>query len=62
MLWRAASRCAKDHAGNIGVGHMTAERVDFFALAVGFAIAGCWSMVSGAVVVMALRAFSLVAG
>jgi hypothetical protein len=41
---------------------MTAERVDFFALAIGFAIAGCWSMVSGAVVVMALRALSLVAG
>lgn len=41
---------------------MTAERVDFFALAIGCAIAGCWSMVSGAVVVMALRAFGLVAG
>jgi hypothetical protein len=41
---------------------MTAERVDFFALAIGCAIVGCWSMVSGAVVVMALRAFGLVAG
>jgi len=41
---------------------MTAEQVDFFTLTVGFAIAGCWSMVSGAVVVMALRAFVLAAG
>ena len=48
--------------GDIGVGLMTAERVDFFALAIGCAIVGCWSMVSGAVVVMALRAFGLVAG
>lgn len=47
--------------GEHRVGLMT-ERVDFFALAIGFAIAGCWSMVSGAVVVMALRALSLVAG
>ena len=48
--------------GEHRVGLMTAERVDFFTLAIGFAIAGCWSMVSGAVVVMALRALSLVAG
>jgi hypothetical protein len=48
--------------GDIGVGVMLAERVDFCALAVGFAIAGCWSMVSGAVVVLALRAFSLGVG
>jgi hypothetical protein len=61
MLWRAASRCAKDDVGT-WVGVMTAERVDFFALAIGCAIAGCWSMVSGAVVVMALRAFGRVAG
>ena len=46
--------------GDIGVGLMTAERVDFFALAIGCAIAGCWSMVSGTVVVMALQAFGLV--
>ena len=48
--------------GDIGVGLMTAEWVDFFALAIGCAIACCWSMVSGAVVVMALREFGLVAG
>jgi hypothetical protein len=48
--------------GDIGVGLMTAEQVNFFALAIGCAIAGCWSMVSGAVVVMALQAFGLVAG
>ncbi|HEY9360077.1 MAG TPA: hypothetical protein VIQ50_06555 [Xanthobacteraceae bacterium] len=41
---------------------MLAERVDFCVLAVGFAIAGCWSMVSGAVVVLALRAFGLGVG
>ena len=29
----------------MGWGVMTAERVDFFALAIGCAIAGCWSMV-----------------
>ena len=41
---------------------MLAERVDFCVLAVGFAIAVCWSMVSGAVVVLALRAFGLGVG
>jgi hypothetical protein len=46
---------------HIGWG-MTAERVDIFALAIGFAIAGCWSLVSGAVVVMGLRAFGITAG
>jgi hypothetical protein len=40
---------------------MTVERVDIFALAIGFAIAGCWSLVSGAVVVMGLRAFGITA-
>ena len=44
------------------VGLMTVERVDVLALAIAFAIAGCWSLVSGAVVVMGLRAFSIVAG
>ena len=48
--------------GEHRVGLMTAERVDFFTLAIGFAIAGCWSMVSGAVVVLALRAFGLGVG
>jgi hypothetical protein len=41
---------------------MTAERVDIFALAIGFTIASCWSLVSGAVVVMGLRAFGITAG
>jgi hypothetical protein len=42
---------------------MTADRVEhFFALAIGFAIAGCWSVMSGAVVVMGLRAFGIPAG
>ena len=58
---RSLAMCEKSR-GDIGVGLMTAERVDFFTLAIGCAIAGCWSMVSGAVVVMALRAFGLVVG
>jgi ribose/xylose/arabinose/galactoside ABC-type transport system permease subunit len=29
---------------------------------IGFAIAGCWSLVSGTVVVLALRAFGIIAG
>jgi hypothetical protein len=41
---------------------MTAERVDIFALAIGFTIASCWSLVSGAVVVIGLRAFGFVVG
>ena len=42
---------------------MTAEQVEHvFALAIGFAIAGCWSLVSGTVVVLALRAFGIIAG
>jgi len=45
-----------------GLGLMTTDRVDFFALAIGFAISGCWSLVSGAVVVMGLGAFGLVVG
>jgi hypothetical protein len=44
------------------VGLMTAQRVDVFALAIAFAIAGCWSLVSGAVVVMGLRALGISAG
>jgi hypothetical protein len=61
MLRRAASHHAKDHFGASSEG-MTAERVDIFALAIGFTIAGCWSLVSGAVVVMGLRAFGITAG
>jgi hypothetical protein len=42
---------------------MTAQRLEhFFALAIGFAIAGGWSLVSGAVVMMGLRAFGITAG
>jgi hypothetical protein len=41
---------------------MTAQRVDVFALAIAFAIAGCWSLVSGAVMVLGLRAFGIIAG
>jgi hypothetical protein len=63
MLWRAAAPCAKDQLGRFGWGIMTAQRLEhFFALAIGFAIAGCWSLVSGAVVMMGLRAFGITAG
>ncbi len=42
---------------------MTAERVEHvFTLAVGFAIASCWSLIGGAIVVMGLRAFGISAG
>jgi len=42
---------------------MTAEQVEHvFALAIGFAIAGCWSVMSGAIVVMGLRAFGVPVG
>ena len=61
VVARAASHHAKDHFGTSS-GDMTAERVDIFALAIGFAIAGCWSLVSGAVVVMGLSAFGITAG
>jgi hypothetical protein len=44
------------------MGLMTTDRVDFFALAIGFAISSCWSLVSGAVVVIGLRAFGFVVG
>ena len=42
---------------------MSGQQVEsVFALAVGFAIAGCWSVMSGVVVTMALTAFGLPAG
>ena len=42
---------------------MTTEQVEHvFALAIGFAIAGCWSVMSGAIVVMGLRAFGVSVG
>jgi hypothetical protein len=44
------------------MGLITTDRVDFFALAIGFAISSCWSLVSGAVVVIGLRAFGFVVG
>jgi hypothetical protein len=63
MLWRAASRRAKDQTGLFEGGVMTAEQVEHaFALAIGFAIAGCWSVMSGAIVVMGLRAFGVPVG
>ena len=46
-------------AGDLGVGvSMSAEQVErAFALAVGFAIAGCWSLTSGMIVALAMSAF-----
>jgi hypothetical protein len=42
---------------------MSAEQVECtFAFTVGFAIAGCWSLISGTVVVLALVAFGVPAG
>jgi hypothetical protein len=46
-------------AGKLGMGVvMSAEQVErAFALAMGFAIAGCWSLTSGLIVALALSAF-----
>jgi hypothetical protein len=42
---------------------MTAEQVErAFALAIGFAIAGCWSLTSGMIVVFGLAAFGIPGG
>ncbi len=42
---------------------MSAEQVErSFGLAMGFAIAGCWSLVSGMIVGLALAAFGIPAG
>jgi len=59
MFWRPVSGSVKDQAGDLGVGvTMSAEQVErAFALAVGFAIAGCWSLTSGMIVALALSAF-----
>jgi hypothetical protein len=47
--------------GDMGIwGVMSTDNV--FALAVGFAIAGCWSLISGTVVVLALAAFGFHGG
>ena len=63
MLWCATSPHAKDQTGLLEGGVMTAEQVEHvFALAIGFAIAGCWSVMSGAIVVMGLRAFGVPVG
>lgn len=50
--------------GDMGVwGVMSTEPVDnVLALAVGFAIAGCWSLISGTVVMLALAAFGMPGG
>jgi hypothetical protein len=42
---------------------MSAEQIEgTFAFTVGFAIAGCWSLISGTVVVLALAAFGIPTG
>jgi hypothetical protein len=39
---------------------MSAEQVEHaFAFTIGFAIAGCWSLISGTVVVLGLATFGL---
>jgi hypothetical protein len=51
-------------AGDVGVGAaMSAEQIEgTIAFTVGFAIAGCWGLISGTVVVLALAAFGVPAG
>jgi hypothetical protein len=42
---------------------MSAEKVECtFAFTIGFAMAGCWSLISGTVVVLGLAAFGVPAG
>jgi hypothetical protein len=59
MFWRPMLGSANDCSGRFGVGVlMSAEQVErACALAVGFAIAGCWSLTSGMIVALALSAF-----
>jgi len=61
MLWRAALHPAKDRTGICGGGVLSVKRF-FLALAIAFAAAGCWSLVSTTVVLMGLRAFGISAG
>jgi hypothetical protein len=62
VVARGIALCEGSSRAN-GWGIMTAQRLEhFFALAISFAIAGCWGLVSGAVVVMGLRAFGVTAG
>ena len=63
MFWRPGSGSAKDHMGLEGAGVMSREPVErIFALAVGFAIVGCWSMTSSMVVSLALGMFTVPVG
>jgi hypothetical protein len=42
---------------------MSAEQIErTFAFTIGFAIAACWSLISGTVVVLGLTAFGVLAG
>jgi hypothetical protein len=42
---------------------MSAEQVEHaFAFTIGFAVAGCWSLISGTVVALGLATFGLPAG
>jgi hypothetical protein len=62
MLWRAAPCPAKKKVGNYpGVRVLSVQRF-FLALAIAFAAAGCWSLVSTTVVLIGLRAFGISAG
>jgi hypothetical protein len=63
MFWRFGCGSAKDHVGLEGAGVMSREPVErIFALAVGFAIVGCWSMTSSMVVSLALGLFAVPVG
>jgi hypothetical protein len=64
MLWRSGSCSAKDQSGDPrGRGIVSDQQIEsVFALAMGFAIASCWSVMSGVVVAMALTTFGLSAG
>jgi hypothetical protein len=62
MFWRPGFGSAKGHAGKRGRA-MSREPVErIVALAVGFAIVGCWSMTSSMVVSLALGMFTVPVG
>jgi hypothetical protein len=52
------------NSGNSGMGiEMSAEQVErAFALAIGFAIASCWSLTSGMILMLGLAAFGTPGG
>src|SRR5262245_38841137 len=64
MMWHSCIVSSRGSGGRHGAGAaMSTEQVEYtFAFTVGFAITGCWSLISGMVVVLALATFGISAG